>query len=125
MKNLFVILFLFTVSVCTAQAQPAAENDSVKQEPPKTEIKADAGKESKSDTWTKSWNIKLNDKQVAAINAIDAQVNQLNADYAKLIEAKNQYLKAILEAKDIDVSKIDKFQIKDGKLTFEEIRKKQ
>ncbi len=101
MKNLFIILSLLLFSFA-AKAQEAADT-----------TKADK---------RKSWEIQLNEKQLAAITEIDAKIAQLNNEFAKLQEARTQYFKAILEAKDIDVAKITDFQYKQGKLVFVELK---
>jgi hypothetical protein len=66
----------------------------------------------------KKWEIELNDKQQAAILEFDGRLLQLASDYQKVQEAKSNYIRAILEAKDITIANVTDFVIKDRKLIF-------
>lgn len=100
MRKLILLHLVLTFALC-ARAQ---ESDSTKTEK------------------RKNWTIELTPKQVAAVADIDYRINQLSTELAKLQEAKTQYVKAIVESKDIDVSKLTDFQYKDGKLIFVELK---
>lgn len=70
----------------------------------------------------KEWKIELNDKQKAAMTNFDLTTERLQQQfqmqYNAIIEQKNVYLKAILEGKEIDITKVHDFKYDKGVLTF-------
>lgn len=73
---------------------------------------------------TAQWQLPLTAKQQAALKEIDDRLAQITAEYAKAQEAKSQYLKAIVEGKDVDVKNVIDVFYEAGVLTFKETNRK-
>lgn len=72
----------------------------------------------------KKWEITLTDRQKTALVEFDQASQSLQQQIQNNEAMKVQYLRSIIESKDIDLATIQDFKLEDGIITFVEKRPK-